>query len=160
MQELAIDVAGRSYPILIGDKLLDDAAVFERCVAARDVLVVTDETVAPLYLERVLRGLEGRRTASIALPAGEQHKTLAGVAPLFDALVAARLNRDACIIALGGGVVGDMAGLPRRAISAASTACRSPRRCWRRSIRRSAARQESTIRAARTSSARFISRAR
>jgi len=83
MQELAIDVAGRSYPILIGDKLLDDAAVLERCVAARDVLVVTDETVAPLYLERVLRGLAGRRTASIALPAGEQHKTLAGVAPLF-----------------------------------------------------------------------------
>jgi 3-dehydroquinate synthase len=110
MQELAIDVAGRSYPILIGDKLLDDVAVFERCVAARDVLVVTDETVAPLYLERVLRGLAGRRTASIALPAGEQHKTLTGVAPVFDALVAARLNRDACIVALGGGVVGDMAG--------------------------------------------------
>jgi 3-dehydroquinate synthase len=110
MHELAIDLAGRSYPILIGEGLLADPAVIARCITARDVLVVTDETVRPLYLDRVLGVLAQFRTASVALPTGEQHKTLDGVAPIFDALVAARINRDGCVVALGGGVVGDMAG--------------------------------------------------
>ena len=110
MQRLVIELGSRSYPILIGAGLLDDPQLLARTVPARDVLVVTNETVGPLYLDRLVRGLRGKRVASIALPDGEQHKTLAVLARIFDALVDGRLNRDACVVALGGGVVGDMAG--------------------------------------------------
>jgi 3-dehydroquinate synthase len=108
--ELRIDLGERSYPILIGPALLDDAGLVARHVPARDVLVVTNETVGPLYLARLEAGLAGKRVRSVALPDGEQHKNLAVLGRVFDALVEARLNRDACVIALGGGVVGDMAG--------------------------------------------------
>lgn len=110
MQRLVIDLGSRSYPILIGAGLLDDPDLIARCVPARDVLVVTNETVGLLYLDRLVRGLGGKRVASLALPDGEQHKTLEVLARIFDALVNGRLNRDACVVALGGGVVGDMAG--------------------------------------------------
>lgn len=109
-ETLNIELAERSYPIVIGRGLLDDAGLLAGAVPARDVLVVTNETVGPLYLERVVRGLGDRRVGSVALPDGEQHKTLEVMARIFDALVAGRLNRDACVLALGGGVVGDMAG--------------------------------------------------
>jgi 3-dehydroquinate synthase len=107
---VAVGLPGREYPILIGHGLLRDATVLSEAVEARDVLVVTDPTVAPLYLERVQESLAGKRVEAIALPDGEVHKTLDTVARVFDAMVAARFNRDACIAALGGGVVGDMAG--------------------------------------------------
>ena len=110
MERLRIELGERSYPILIGPGLLHDAAVIGGSVAARDVLVVTNKTVAPLYLARLERSLEGKRVASVALPDGEQYKTLETLAQVFDALVERRLNRDACVVALGGGVVGDMAG--------------------------------------------------
>jgi len=110
MERLSIELGERSYPILIGPKLLGDAAVLDEVVHARDVLVVTNDTVAPLYLERVVRALAGRRVAHEVLPDGERYKTLDTLARVFDALVERRLNRDACIAALGGGVVGDIAG--------------------------------------------------
>ena len=110
MERLRIDLGQRSYPILIGPGLLHDAALVGGSVAARDVLVVTNTTVAPLYLAPLERSLEGKRVASVALPDGEQYKTLETLAQVFDALVERRLNRDACVVALGGGVVGDMAG--------------------------------------------------
>jgi 3-dehydroquinate synthase len=110
MQRLHIELGERSYPILIGPGLLHDAARVGGSVAARDVLVVTNTTVAPLYLARLERALQGKRVASLALPDGEQHKTLATLNRVFDALVEQRMNRDACIVALGGGVVGDLAG--------------------------------------------------
>ena len=105
-----VRLPGREYPILIGHGLLGDPEVVGRAVAARDVLVVTNETVGPLYLERARAGLAGRRVHSLALPDGEVHKTLGTVSRIFDALAEARFNRDACIASLGGGVVGDMAG--------------------------------------------------
>jgi 3-dehydroquinate synthase len=110
MQRLTIDLGDRSYPILIGPGLLDDRAVLAGAVEARDVLVVTNEVVGPLYLDRLERALEGKRTASVLLPDGEQHKTLEATGRIFDALVTGRMNRDACVVALGGGVVGDIAG--------------------------------------------------
>jgi 3-dehydroquinate synthase len=110
MQRLTIDLGDRSYPILIGPGLLDDRAVLAGAVEARDVLVVTNEVVGPLYLDRLVRALEGKRTASLLLPDGEQHKTLEVTGRIFDALVTGRMNRDACVVALGGGVVGDIAG--------------------------------------------------
>jgi 3-dehydroquinate synthase len=110
MERLSIELGERSYPILIGPGLLGAAAVLDEAVQARDVLVITNDTVAPLYLERVRHGLAGRRVAHEVLPDGEQYKTLDTLARGFDALVERRMNRDACIAALGGGVVGDIAG--------------------------------------------------
>jgi 3-dehydroquinate synthase len=109
-QRLSIQLGERSYPIFIGAGLLDNRDVLAQSIRARDVFVVTNDRVGPLYLERLLHSLPDKRTASIALPDGEVHKTLATVSAIFDALVGARMNRDAAIVALGGGVVGDMAG--------------------------------------------------
>jgi 3-dehydroquinate synthase len=75
-----------------------------------DLLIVTNTTVAELYLRRVEALLAGRRLARCVLPDGERFKTLATVATVFDALIEARMNRDATVLALGGGVVGDIAG--------------------------------------------------
>jgi 3-dehydroquinate synthase len=110
MQTVRIDLGSRSYPILIGAGLIDAADVLGGAVSARDVLVVTNETVGPLYQARLLAALVGKRLSSVALPDGERFKTLATLERVFDALVERRLNRDACIVALGGGVVGDLAG--------------------------------------------------
>jgi 3-dehydroquinate synthase len=110
MERLRIELGERSYPILIGPGLLDDATLVGEAVTARDVLVVSNTTVAPLYLARLEHGLRGKRVAAAVLPDGEQYKTLETVARVFDALVERRMNRDACVVALGGGVVGDMAG--------------------------------------------------
>jgi 3-dehydroquinate synthase len=110
MHRLRIELGERSYPILIGPGLLADPAVLAEAVTARDVLVVTNETVAPLYLDRLNRSLAGQRVASVVLPDGERYKTLDTLARVLDALVEHRMNRDACVVALGGGVVGDIAG--------------------------------------------------
>jgi len=110
VERIQIDLGERSYPISIGANLLDDKKLLTEAVPARDVFVVTNDLVGPLYLKRLLNSLGDKRTASIQLPDGEAYKTLATVGTIFDALVAARMNRDAAIVALGGGVVGDMAG--------------------------------------------------
>lgn len=107
---LTVALGERSYPITVGTGLLSQAAVMGEAIRARDVMIVTNETVAPLYLERVRTALAGRRLHTHLLPDGEVYKTLANVAGIFDAMAGARLHRDACVAALGGGVVGDMAG--------------------------------------------------
>jgi len=110
MERLGIDLGERAYPILVGPGLLDDAALLGELVTARDVLIVTNTTVGPLYLGRLERALAGKRLGAVVLPDGEQYKTLDTLARVFDALVERRMNRDACVAALGGGVVGDLAG--------------------------------------------------
>ena len=110
MERVRIELGVRSYPILIGPGLLDSAEAMDEAVAARDVLVVSNSIVAPLYLGRLTRALEGRRVAPLVLPDGERFKTLDTVASVLDALVQRRMNRDACVAALGGGVIGDLAG--------------------------------------------------
>jgi len=110
VQSLTINLAERSYPILIGQNLLKDQELLGNTVRARDVFVVTNDRVGPLYLNTLIESMPGKRIASIQLPDGEAHKTLTTVSGIFDALVDARMNRDAAIVALGGGVVGDMAG--------------------------------------------------
>ena len=107
-----VDVAlgARSYPIWIGDGVLDDAARWSVAIRGRHVLVVSNTTVAPLYLARVLEGLAGFSHASLVLPDGEVHKTLACAGEAFAALATLGATRDASVIALGGGVVGDLAG--------------------------------------------------
>lgn len=103
-------LGARSYPIRIARGLLSDAAEWRRALGGRHVLVVTDATVAPLYLDRVLAGLNGFEHSSLVRADGEAHKTLEGVEAVFDALAALGANRDATVIALGGGVIGDLAG--------------------------------------------------
>jgi 3-dehydroquinate synthase len=100
----------RGYPILIGAGLLGDAALLATYAAGADLLVVSNETVAPLWLPRLRTALAGHRCGECLLPDGEQYKTLATLGRVFDALVAGRYNRDCRILALGGGVIGDIAG--------------------------------------------------
>ena len=110
MNTLNVELGARSYPILIGDGLLTQPEVLDRYVPGRDVLVVSNTTVAPLYLPSVAASLSGRRIVEAILPDGESHKTLANVSRLLDVLVTNRFSRDCTVLALGGGVVGDMAG--------------------------------------------------
>ena len=110
MERIDVKLGKRSYPILIGPGLLGSAEVLQEHAGAARLLVVTDEAVAPLWLPRLEQGLAGRPFASCVLPGGETQKTLGNVAAIIDALVAARLNRDGIVLALGGGVVGDIAG--------------------------------------------------
>jgi 3-dehydroquinate synthase len=109
-ERIDIELGQRSYPILIGPRLLDDRDALSQHVAARNLMIVSNETVAPLYLAKLRDALRDRRTASLVLPDGEQHKTLDSVSRIIDALIAERMNRDAAVVALGGGVIGDMAG--------------------------------------------------
>ncbi len=110
MQTLQVDVGHSRYPIAIGQGLLANREVLDAHIRARDTLIVTNTTVARLYLGKLTSGLAGRRVAECILPDGEQHKTLQTAGWVFDALIAKKMNRDAAVLALGGGVVGDIAG--------------------------------------------------
>jgi len=105
-----VELGERRYPIWIGAGLLDDAALWRASLRGRHVLVVTDAHVAPLYLERVREGLAAFSHAAIVLPAGEEAKSLDTTARVLDALAAMGASRDCTVVALGGGVVGDLAG--------------------------------------------------
>ncbi len=110
MQRIDLKLGKRGYPILIGPGLLGSRELLAEHAPAGQLLVVADEVVAPLWLPRLEQGLAGRPFAKCVLPGGEEQKTLFNVAAIIDALVAARLNRDGMVLALGGGVIGDIAG--------------------------------------------------
>ena len=105
---LTVDLGDRSYPIVIGGGLLADFDL-KKYLAGPDCLIVTNETVGPLHLETLYKNLPDE-SAVVSLPDGEEHKTLGNAAAILDELVASQANRDATIVALGGGVVGDIAG--------------------------------------------------
>ncbi|MDH3748175.1 MAG: 3-dehydroquinate synthase [Gammaproteobacteria bacterium] len=107
---LTVELGERSYPIVIGSGLLGGNFDLAEYVVGEDCLIVSNETVAPLYLDALRADLDGKQVESIALPDGEAHKTLATAESVLDALVRGRANRDTTLIALGGGVVGDIAG--------------------------------------------------
>jgi 3-dehydroquinate synthase len=110
VQTLQVTLSHARYSIAIGPGLLQNRELIESQIRSNDCLIVTDTTVARLYLAR-LRGVLGDRNVSeCILPAGEQHKTLQTAGRVFDALVGKKLNRDATVLALGGGVIGDIAG--------------------------------------------------
>jgi len=106
---LSVDLGARSYPIHIGPGLLDDGALLGALVPARQRLIVTNDVVGALYLDR-LRSTLGGKAQVLVLPDGEAHKTLATFERIIDTLIGAEFHRDACVIALGGGVIGDVAG--------------------------------------------------
>ena len=109
-QTLTVDLADRSYPIVIGAGLLQDGFDLSSNLAGRDCLIVSNETVAPLYLEKLQKCLPGIRQTKLSLPDGENYKTMSTAEAVLDALVGSRAGRDTTVIALGGGVVGDIAG--------------------------------------------------
>lgn len=90
--------------------MLGKAELLEKYITGKQVMVVSNETVAPLYLQAVLDMLNGFETATVILPDGEQHKNLDTLNMIFSALLENRFNRDCTLIALGGGVVGDITG--------------------------------------------------
>lgn len=110
MRTLQVDLGERSYPIHIGADLLSKAELFAPHIAGKQVAIVTNETVAPLYLERLTQTLAGYKVEPIVLPDGESFKNWETLQLIFDGLLTARHDRRTTIIALGGGVIGDMAG--------------------------------------------------
>jgi 3-dehydroquinate synthase len=107
---LNVELGARSYPIVIGRELLGGRFDLGGHLRGQDCLVVTNEIVGPLYLDKLLGNLDKHNVESIALPDGEAHKTLATMQSILDRLVETRANRDTTVVALGGGVVGDIAG--------------------------------------------------
>lgn len=110
MQTLHVDLAERSYPIHIGAGLLSRADLLAPHIVGRQVAIVTNETVAPLYLQALQYTLADYRVTPIVLPDGEAFKNWETLQTIFDGLLGARHDRRTTVLALGGGVIGDMAG--------------------------------------------------
>jgi 3-dehydroquinate synthase len=112
MQTLNVALGERAYPIHIGRGLLDQAGLIVPHLKTKRVAIVTNEVVGPLYLERVRSALEqaGISVSAVVLPDGEAHKDWPTLNLIFDMLLAERCERSTTLLALGGGVVGDMGG--------------------------------------------------
>ena len=110
MKTLVVDLGERSYPIYIGEGLLARADLLRPHIGGRQVMIVTNDTVAPLYLQQVREVVAGTQCHSVVLPDGEQYKNWETLNRIFDALLENHCDRRVTVIALGGGVVGDMAG--------------------------------------------------
>ncbi len=114
-KSLQLDLGAQSYSIHIGQNLIAEPSLFESCVKGRQVLVVTNDIVAPLYLQKVLNSLDrlehpADSIKTLILPDGESHKTFTTLQQILDELVQCNFDRQSLLIALGGGVVGDMTG--------------------------------------------------
>lgn len=111
MQTLHVELGDRRYPIFIGSDL-NPQSLLEPYIRGKQVMIVTNTTVAPLYLEHYVTAIEalGKTVATCILPDGEKYKNIEHLNLIFDALLEAGFNRDATVLALGGGVIGDMAG--------------------------------------------------
>ncbi|KAL1217070.1 3-dehydroquinate synthase [Cardamine amara subsp. amara] len=109
-----VDLGNRSYPIYIGAGLLDQSELLQRHVHGKRVLVVTNERVAPLYLDKTIdaltRGNPNVTVESVILPDGEKYKDMDTLMKVFDKAIESRLDRRCTFVALGGGVIGDMCG--------------------------------------------------
>lgn len=109
-----VDLGNRSYPIYIGSGLLEQPDLLQRHVHGKRVLVVTNNTVAPLYLDKVVdaltKGNPNVSVESVILPDGEKYKDMDNLMKIFDKAIESRLDRRSTFVALGGGVVGDMCG--------------------------------------------------
>ncbi|MFO1368636.1 MAG: 3-dehydroquinate synthase [Marinagarivorans sp.] len=111
MATISVGLSERSYNIEVSAGALASTAIFKQFIGKGGALIVTNETVAPLYLESLQNKLSWvEKCQSLILPDGEQYKTLSTLNLIFDALLAGGFGRDATLIALGGGVIGDMVG--------------------------------------------------
>jgi 3-dehydroquinate synthase len=108
-----VDFGERSYPIYIGQDILDQGELLRSHIPGKTALIVTNETIAPLYLDRCVKSItaDGRIKAEVVLlPDGEQYKTVDVVSKIWDKALECRMDRRTTFVALGGGVVGDMTG--------------------------------------------------
>ena len=110
MNSLNVELGERSYPILIGSNLFKDQKLIAPFLTKSRVVVVTNSVVGPLYLEKVKSFLGSHYHSSIILPDGEKHKTLESVELIYDHLLRGKYDRKTILVALGGGVVGDICG--------------------------------------------------
>jgi len=110
MQTLRLELGARSYPIYIGSGLLGRAELLAPHVAGRRVVIVSNEVVAPLYLKKVEQAFAAYRPQALVLPDGERRKTLATIDGIVGELLTARCDRRTTLVALGGGVIGDITG--------------------------------------------------
>ena len=110
MAVLTVDLGDRSYPIHVDAGLLKRNELIRQFIVGSEVMVISDETVAPLYLDQLLAALTGMRVTCQILPCGEDTKSLHTVTKLFDAMLEASCSRSVTVVALGGGVIGDIAG--------------------------------------------------
>jgi len=110
MNTLQVDLGKRSYPIHIGQDLIGSPELVLPHVRGKQVLIVTNTTVAPLYLEKARAAFPDRQVATLVLPDGEKYKTLETLNLIYDCLLEHRFHRQATLVALGGGVIGDITG--------------------------------------------------
>lgn len=110
MERLKVELGERSYPIEIAAGLLQHAEVLTQTIKGKRVMIVTNTVVAPLYLERIIQLLSGFQVEHLILPDGEAYKTLATFERIMSALLETNHGRDTTLIALGGGVIGDVVG--------------------------------------------------
>ncbi|MDX1795417.1 MAG: 3-dehydroquinate synthase [Hydrogenovibrio sp.] len=110
MKTLTVALGERSYPIFIGQDLIDDPELIRPYVKGTQVLIVSNTTVAPLYLERVEKTFSEFEVRSVVLPDGEEYKNLEVLNKIFDVAIANHFDRKCTFVALGGGVIGDMTG--------------------------------------------------
>ena len=110
MKTLTVDLADRSYPIFIGESLISNPELFTPYINGKQVMIVSNTTVAPLYLDQLKSSLSQYDVDEVILPDGEEYKNLDTLNLIFDALLSKRHNRTTTLIALGGGVIGDMTG--------------------------------------------------
>lgn len=111
MKQIQVDLGVRSYPIFIGQNLMSDGETLSRYLLKKRILIVTNETVAPLYLKQLQATMASfGEVESVILPDGEQFKDLAHLDSIFTALLQRNYGRDSVLVALGGGVIGDMTG--------------------------------------------------
>lgn len=109
---LSVELGDRSYPITIGASLLQDADQFSKYIGSSRAAIVTNSTVAPLYLDTLVFTLKsaGKEVVTIVLPDGEEEKNWSNLMHIFDVLLAQKCDRKTTLLALGGGVIGDMTG--------------------------------------------------
>lgn len=109
---LNVDLGERAYPITIGQNLLSNDGLLQARIKGQRVVIVTNTVVAPLYLEALQKQLNqlGKQVEAIVLPDGEEYKTWESLMLVFDALLAKKCDRKTTLLALGGGVIGDMTG--------------------------------------------------
>lgn len=110
MRQVNLDLGERSYPILIGHDILGQPGCLAPHVAGQRVLIVSNERVAPLYGAQAREAFAGKQVDCLVLPDGERYKTLATLERIFDELIQGRYDRHSTLAALGGGVIGDLAG--------------------------------------------------
>lgn len=110
MKQLLVETKNTTYPLYIGEHLLSQPSLFIPHIQGKQVLIVTNSTIGNLYLPQLISALVDKEVHQVILPDGEQYKTLDTLSRVFDALIAKQHRRSSTLIALGGGVIGDMTG--------------------------------------------------